>query len=207
MNDVLTLHTGACMPAVGLGTWKLPPEEALKTVSYALSECGYRHVDCAAIYRSEREIGPAFAGVFADGDVTRGEVFVTSKLWMTEFAKKDVEPACRHTLKNLQLSYLDLYLMHWGIAARSDPTGPMPVRNAREEALDEHGGLVPAKVSVRETWEAMEALVRKGLVRAIGVSNFTAPMLVDLLSYARIPPAVNQIELHPYNQQTALVEF
>ena len=127
----------------------------------------------------------------------REQVFVTSKLWNSFHAKKSVVAACRESLHDLKLDCLDLYLMHWGVATPENEPEP----------LDSNGVLIAEHVPVRETWEAMQELVKKGLVKAIGVSNFTAPMLIDLLSYAEVPPAVNQIELHPYLQQTSLVEF
>ena len=192
----LALHTGAAMPVVGLGTWKSASSEAGQAVEYALTKCGYRHIDCAAIYENEKEIGEAFGSVFGDDSLRREEVFVTSKLWDTEHARADVRAACEATLRDLQLDYLDLYLMHWGIA---EPKGG--------HTYDESGHLVVEKVPVRETWEAMEGLVDAGLVKAVGVANFTAPLLLDLFSYARIQPAVNQIELHPYLQQTRLLDF
>lgn len=201
----IALNTGAKMPFVGLGTWKASPTEAGLAVEYALLDAGYRHIDCAAIYRNEKEIGEVFKKVFSGEKVKREEVFITSKLWNTEHAKRDVLAACKLTLESLKLDYLDLYLMHWGLATVPDDT--LPVKNARGESLDENGRLRTMPVSVRETWEAMEALVKEGLVKAIGVANFTAPMIVDLLSYAKISPSINQIELHPYNQQTALIEF
>ncbi len=204
MKEII-LNTGATMPLVGLGTWKIAPLDAGAVVSSALLHAGYRHIDCAAVYRNEKEIGGTFRKVFSEGRVKREEVFITSKLWNTEHAKKDVLAACKLTLENLKLDHLDLYLMHWGLATVPDDT--LPIKNARGELLDENGCLRTAPVSVQETWEAMEQLVKAGLVRAIGLANFTVPMIVDLLSYAKIPPAVNQIELHPYNQQRALVEF
>ncbi len=192
----LTLHNGSRMPLVGLGTWKSAPDEAGQAVEYALTECGYRHVDCAPIYGNEKEIGGALSSVFGGGLLRREDVFVTSKLWDTEHARADVRTACEATLRDLRLDYLDLYLMHWGIA---EPKGG--------HTYDERGHLVVEKVPIRETWEAMEELVDAGLVKAIGVANFTAPLLLDLFSYAKVQPAVNQIELHPYLQQTRLVEF
>lgn len=203
----LILSTGVLMPTVGLGTWKSPPDKAGQAVEYALSECGYRHIDCAAIYRNEKEIGCSFKKVFGSKARKREDVFITSKLWNTEHPKSAVRKACELTLADLSLEYLDLYLIHWGIAT---PPNDAPQTNPAErwaERLDENGSLITEKVSVRETWEAMEELVRAGLVKAIGVANFTAPMLIDLLSYAKIQPAVNQIELHPYLQQSELVEF
>lgn len=204
MKEII-LNTGATMPFVGLGTWKAVPDEVGKVVEYALLDAGYRHIDCAAIYRNEKEIGEVFKKVFSGKKVKREEVFITSKLWNTEHAKRDVLAACKLTLDSLKLDYLDLYLMHWGLAAVPDDT--LPIKNARGELLDENGCLRTVSIPVRETWEAMEELVKSGSVRAIGVSNFTAPMIIDLFSYAKISPAMNQIELHPYNQQKDLVEY
>lgn len=197
MQTSFTLNDGNSIPALGLGTWQIPGNSAETLVTYALEEAKYRHIDCAAIYGNEKEIGQAFGKAFGGGKVKREDVFVTSKLWNTEHHPDNVEKACRKTLKDLQLEYLDLYLIHWGIAFQ--PNGdPEPIRDGR---------VVTQPVSIRETWEAMERLVEKGLVKSIGVSNFTVTMLVDLLTYAKIKPAVNQIELHPYLPQTALVDF
>lgn len=194
----IVLNTGAHMPIVGLGTWNAAPDKVGHAVEYALSECGYRHIDCAYVYHNEKEIGQALKNVFAEGKIKREEVFITSKVWNTHHAKDNVARACKNTLRDLQLEYLDLYLMHFGIAVR---------HGTEDEPLDESGYVITEKVSLRETWEAMEDLVRNGLVKAIGVANFTASMFLDLLSYENIPPAVNQIELHPYLQQSGLVAF
>lgn len=204
IHQSLTLNTGASMPRVGLGTWKSPRESAGQAVEYALIESGYRHIDCAAIYRNEEEIGQSLKKVLSKGSVGRGDIFITSKLWNSAHRKNDVLTACKKTLHDLGLDYLDLYLVHWGIATPSHWTIST---NGQEVEYDEHGRVVLEKVSLQETWEAMQELVKAGLVKALGVANFTAPMLIDLLTYAHIPPAVNQIELHPYLQQSRLVEF
>ncbi|MES2014664.1 MAG: aldo/keto reductase [Patescibacteria group bacterium] len=200
----ITLNTGARMPIVGLGTWKSPTDKAGRAVEYALTEGGYQHIDCAAIYKNEPEIGQALKKVFAGGTVKRGDVFITSKLWNSAHAKEKIREACEKTLRDLNLEYLDLYLMHWGLATPSHWAIPT---NGQEAEYDDNGVLVMEKIPIRETWEAMEELVQGGLVKAIGVANFTAPMLIDVLSYASLPPAMNQIEIHPYFQQTRLIEF
>ncbi len=194
MDRVLTLNTGAKIPLVGLGTWKAEPSAVGDAVEYALTECGYRHVDCAPIYGNEPEVGAAFKKVFA-GEVRREDAFVTSKLWNSEHAREKVRPACEATLRDLGLEYLDLYLMHWGFA------------HAEDEREDKDGFLVMDNIPIRETWEAMEELVEQGLVKAIGVANFTVAGLMDLLTYAKIKPAVDQIEIHPYLQKERLIEF
>lgn len=208
MEDTdLILNTGAPMPTIGLGTWKSAPDKVGQAVMCALSECGYRHIDCAAIYRNEKEIGKAFKKVFENKIRKRENIFITSKLWNTEHHTSSVKKACKATLTDLNLEYLDLYLMHWGIAIPSNDASPNNPSGRLAEQLDENGFLITEKISVRETWEAMEELVKAGLVKAIGVANFTAPMIIDLLSYAKIKPAVNQIELHAYLQQPELLEF
>lgn len=196
MGKSLQLNDGNSIPVLGLGTWKAKPNQVGEAVRFAIGEAGYTHVDCALIYENEKEIGDAFAAVIGDA-IKREELFVTSKLWNTHHRIEDVEKACKQTLSDLQLEYLDLYLMHWGIAfEHGDNLRPFAPDGARTEA-----------VSVRQTWEAMEDLVAKGLVKSIGVCNFTTPMLVDLLTYAKVKPMMNQIELHPYNTQEELVKY
>ncbi len=197
MNHSIALNTGAQIPVIGLGTWQSEPGKVGTAVEYALP-IGYRHIDCAAVYGNEKEIGAALTNVFSKNVIKRPEVFVTSKLWNTHHAGPDVAVACKQTLHDLQLDYLDLYLVHWGIATPKE---------LGSEPVDETGVVVQAPIPTQETWQAMEQLVQDGLIKAIGVANFTAPMLVDLLTYARIKPAVNQIELHPYNSQQKLVDY
>ena len=205
--DEITLNTGSKMPVLGLGTWKSLPEQAGKAVEFALSEALYSHVDCAAIYKNEKEIGVSFKKVFKSGKRKRTDVFITSKLWNTDHRKNSVRKACEATLSRLNLDYLDLYLMHWGVAIPPSDTTSANKFGRFTEQLDEKGYLITEKVPIRETWEAMEELVKSGLVRAVGVANFAAPMLVDLLSYAKLRPAMNQIELHPYLQQSELLAY
>jgi len=183
------------MPTIGLGTWKSEPNKIGAAVKYALLEAGYKHIDGAAIYRNEPEIGKIYKEVFKT--LKREDIFITSKLWNTNHDPVHVEEACRQTLADLQLDYLDLYLMHWGIAFK--PGGELePVEN---------GKVLTENISVRQTWEAMEQLVEKGLVKSIGVANFNTTMLLDLLTYAKIKPVINQIEVHPYNAQSKLIKY
>jgi alcohol dehydrogenase (NADP+) len=111
----LSFQNGDKMPALGLGTWKSDPGEVYQAVRNAIKS-GYRHIDCAYIYMNEKEIGQALADTFADGDVKREDLWITSKLWNNAHNETAVLPALQNTLKDLQLDYLDLYLIHWPIA-------------------------------------------------------------------------------------------
>ena len=184
------------MPALGLGTWKSAPDEVGRAVLEAV-RAGYRHIDCAWIYGNEAEIGSALKQLFSEGTVTREELWITSKLWNDCHAPEHVEPALRESLRNLGLDALDLYLIHWPVALQK---GVLVPKLAAEMLSLEQAPLA-------ETWRAMEGLVEKGLCRSIGVSNFNVPKLEALLAAARVPPAMNQVELHPYLQQNELVAF
>ena len=191
------LNNGNSVPVLGLGTWESEKNLVGSAVKFAIAQAGYRHIDCASIYGNEKEIGEVLTNV-VNTAVKREELFITSKLWNTDHRPEHVEEACKKTLWDLRLEYLDLYLMHWGIAFR---------HRGDSEQFDEHGKIITDAVSIQETWQAMEDLVKKGLVRSIGVSNFTTTMLLDLFTYAKVKPTMNQIELHPYNTQTELVDF
>ncbi len=190
------LNNGNSIPVLGLGTWKSEKNLVGDAIKFAITKAGYRHIDCASIYRNEPEIGEALKETF--NSVKREEIFITSKLWNTEHRPEDVEKACKKTLVDLNIEYLDLYLMHWGVSFK---------KGDNLEPLNKDGKALTDNVPVQATWQAMEALVKKGLVRSIGVANFTVPMLIDLLSYAQIKPAINQVELHPYNSQEELINF
>ncbi|KAM0327070.1 hypothetical protein ACHAQA_006195 [Verticillium albo-atrum] len=189
----LTLNTGAQIPAVGFGTWQAKPGEVEIAVETAL-KAGYRHVDCAAIYRNEAEVGE---GIRKSG-VSRSEIFLTGKLWNTNHAPEDVEAGVNKTLQDLGTDYLDLFLMHWPVAFKN--TG-------KWFPLEDDGIFALADIDPSVTWAAMEKLVASGKVRAIGVSNFTIKRLEDLLATTKTVPAVNQVEAHPYLQQPKLFDF
>ncbi|KAJ9606833.1 hypothetical protein H2200_008843 [Cladophialophora chaetospira] len=193
LNRTFTLNTGAKIPAVGFGTWQAAPHEVEKAVEIAL-KAGYRHLDCAAIYRNETEVG---LGMQKSG-VDRKDIFITSKLWNSKHDPKDVEAALDKSLKDLGAEYVDLYLMHWPVAFASGD---------RWFPLDDNGVFKLSIVHFNDTWKAMEALLRTGKTRAIGVSNFNIRRLKHLLSSAEVVPAVNQVEAHPYLQQPDLLDF
>jgi diketogulonate reductase-like aldo/keto reductase len=196
MNE-LTLNNGKTVPSRGFGTWRLSKDTAAHTVEAAI-RAGYRHIDCAMIYGNEKEVGEGIKSAIDQNIVKREDLFITSKLWNTDHAPKRVEEATRSTLGDLGLDYLDLYLVHWGVAFESG--GDL-------EPLDDSGLAKFSFVPLQDTWHAMERLAEKGLVKSIGVANYNATMLLDLLSYAKVKPAMNQIELHPYHAQDTLVKF
>jgi alcohol dehydrogenase (NADP+) len=195
MNQ-LTFSNGDKLDAIGLGTWKSGPGEVYKAVREAI-KAGYTHIDCAWIYQNETEIGKAFQDAFIDGDVTREELFVTSKLWNSFHAPEDVEIALQQSLTALQLDYLDLYIIHWPIAHKKDVVF--------SESAD---GFLPIEdMPIAATWAAMEACVEKGLVKHIGVSNFNILKIKKLMTTAKIIPEMNQVESHPLLAQNDLLTF
>ncbi len=173
INRTIKLNNGLIIPTIGLGTWRFPKEQVSQAVYFAITEAGYRHIDCASVYGNQIKIGQALEQIVQTNNINRKEIFVTSKLWNTSHHPKNVQKECRQTLKDLKLDYLDLYLMHWGIAFK-------PGNNA--EPIGENGYAATENVSIQQTWQAMELLVKQGLVKSIGVANFTAIQLVDLLT-------------------------
>ncbi|KAL5554430.1 hypothetical protein UlMin_041831 [Ulmus minor] len=186
------------MPVIGMGTSSDPPADA-ETTKAALIEAikaGYRHFDTAFAYGSEKHLGEAIAEALRLGLInSRDDLFITSKLWPT-FADRDlVVPAIKMSLSNLQLDYIDMYLVHWPLKLSQEVKG-MPVEKEHVQPLD-----------VKSVWEGMEECKKLGLTKGIGVSNFSCRMLDELLSAAKIPPAVNQVEMSPAWQQKQLREF
>ncbi|TNY17772.1 aldo/keto reductase family protein [Rhodotorula diobovata] len=185
------LNTGAEIPSVGLGTWQAKPGEVAAAVTHAL-KAGYRHIDGALIYQNEEEVGQ---GIRASG-VPRSDIFLTSKLWNTYHDK--VEQCLDESLASLGVDYLDLYLIHWPVRlVPNESSKLLPVNPDGSRAVDRHWPM-------SKTWAAMEALLATGKVKAIGVSNWSIPYLEELEKTWTVVPAVNQVELHPFNPQHEL---
>jgi diketogulonate reductase-like aldo/keto reductase len=163
---------GARIPLLGLGTWELHGRACTRVVEQAL-RLGYRHVDTAQIYENEREVGE---GLRASG-VARDDVFVTTKVWPSNFAPREFERAARERLVRLRLQTLDLLLLHW----------PSP------------------QIPLAETIPALCKAKRDGITRHIGVSNFTVAMIDEAVSLATEPLVCNQIEVHPFLDQSKVI--
>ncbi|RVX66493.1 hypothetical protein B0A52_09777 [Exophiala mesophila] len=185
------LNTGADIPLIGFGTWqdKGAQEEAV----YHALRAGYRHIDTARIYGTE----PGVAAGIEKSGVPRSEIFITTKLWNNSHHPDDVEKAVDASLKDLKTDYIDLYLMHWPSPfARSDQL--FPKKDDKIQTGDS---------DYVDTYKAMEKLVSKGKVRAIGISNFSKAELERLLKETSIVPAAHQLEMHPYLAQLDFAEF
>jgi D-xylose reductase len=202
----LKLATGDQLPAVGLGLWKVEKLAAPTLVEEA-ARCGYRHFDCASDYGNEAEVGVGIQKILSGGMCRRDELWMTSKLWNTNHAPEHVRPACERSLRDLRLDYLDLYLIHFPIALEYVPPETRYPAGWYHDPDAAQPKMKPARVPIADTWRAMEGLVKAGLVRNIGVCNFGVSLLRDMLSYAKIRPAVLQVEMHPYLTQENLVRF
>ena len=196
-----TLNTGAVMPALGLGTFgsdHITNEQIADAVKAAI-RMGVRHIDCASVYGNEKEVGAAINEVIAEGTVKREELWITSKVWNDMHGEGDVTKSCLQSLADLQLEYVDLYLVHW----------PFPNFHAKGCTVDSRSA--DAKPYIHEnfmrTWGEMESLVDKGLVRNIGTSNITIPKMELILRDCRIKPAASEMEMHPHFQQPELFSY
>lgn len=194
------LAGGARMPAIGLGTFgsdRYGAEEVAQAVLGAVA-VGYRHIDCAAVYGNEAAIGGSLRTIQRCG-VSRQELWITSKLWNDRHAEGEVIPACQRSLRDLQLEYLDLYLVHWPFPNHHPPGCDVTTRSPHARAYIHE--------EFMRTWRQMERLVDLGLVRHVGTSNMTIPKLELLLRDARVKPVCNQMELHPHFQQPELFRW
>lgn len=199
MADVpkVKMSDGKEVPIIGLGTWKSKPGQVRDAVKVAI-DASYRHIDCALAYQNETEVGEAIAEKIADKTIKRENIFVTSKLWNTYHRKEKVIECCKRSLKDLNLEYLDLYLIHWPIAYKEG--SELFPKNDKGEMLTEN-------IDFTETWKGMEECQEKGLVKSIGLSNFNSEQIKKVLNICKIKPVMLQVECHPYLNQNKLIEF
>ncbi len=182
MNECYTLNDGFKIPKIGFGTYNEAFEDNKQAILTAL-ECGYRFFDTASLYETERPLGAALK----ESGIARKDVIIETKLWIDEMGAKNVGKALEKSLTRLQTDYVDIYMMHW----------------PRQTGADDEDW----KQLDRETWQAMEELVRQGKVRRLGLSNFLPHHLKNILDCCSIRPVVDQLELHPGYSQEAAVAF
>jgi diketogulonate reductase-like aldo/keto reductase len=195
----ITLNNGSgAMPALGFGTL-IPDPVATKNATKAALEAGFRAIDTAERYRTEREVGEAMQEVFKEGKIKREEVFVITKLWNTNHRPERVKLACEASLKKLQLDFVDLYLIHTPFAFQ--PGDEQDPRDANGNVIYDQG------VTLLDTWRALEGLVSEGKCKAIGLSDVSLVQVQDIVKAARIKPAVVHVESHPYLPEWDLLNY
>ncbi|MFF2885813.1 aldo/keto reductase [Paenibacillus sp. NPDC057967] len=178
LQDTVALHNGVNMPGFGLGVFKVEEGPTVVQAVKAAIAHGYRSIDTAAIYGNEQTVGQGIREALAENNLTRDDIFVTSKVWNADLGYDATLAAYETSLQKLGLDYLDLYLIHW-----------------------------PVQGKYKDAWRALENLYEAGKVKAIGVSNFQIHHLQDVLADAKIKPMVNQVELHPRLTQKELLHF
>ena len=174
INQTITLNNGMQMPIIGIGTFK--SENTEKNI-YDCIKAGFRLIDTALVYENEAQVGLGIKKALEDGLVKRSDLFVVTKLWISQ--RHEAEKALKSQLADLQLDYVDLYLLHW----------PIPYCD---------NGKWDFSIPMYKVWESMENLVQLGLTKAIGISNMNVQMMLDMMCYAKIMPVVNQFEINPY---------
>lgn len=183
----MILRNGIEIPDIGFGTWNIPYGEVCERAVFEAIRAGYRHIDTAGAYGNERSVGLGVKAAIREGLIKdRSDVFITSKLWNTNRSYNKAFRGFDKSMRNLDLDYIDLYLIHW-------PANKMKYKN-------------PDEVNA-VTWEALEELYEESRVRAIGVSNFLPHHLEELKKSAKVLPMVNQIELHVGYMQKEVVEY
>ncbi|KAJ9144535.1 Glycerol 2-dehydrogenase (NADP(+)) [Pleurostoma richardsiae] len=203
-HKTYTLSNGMKIPAVGFGTFANEGSQGAtyKAVTKAL-EVGYRHFDCAWFYQNEGEVGDAIHDYLASHkELKREDIFICTKVWNHLHAPEDVRWSAEDSRRKLRVDYIDLYLVHWPIAAEKNEDHSVKIGPDGKYVI--HKELTENPLP---TWRAMESLVDDGIVKAIGVSNWTVDGLKKLLAEARIKPVVNQVEIHPFLPNNELVNF
>ncbi|XP_069822770.1 aldo-keto reductase family 1 member C1-like [Dendropsophus ebraccatus] len=201
-DSYVVLNDGHKMPVIGFGTYapdRYTKEQAEESVKVAI-EVGYRHIDCAFLYQNEVQVGKGINSKIADGTVKRGDVFYTGKLWSNNHTPERVRPALENSLKDLQLDYMDLFIIHNPMEFKPGDN-PFPT--------DENGKFIFHNTDIRDTWKAMEACKDAGLARSIGVSNFNRRQIELILNMPglKYKPVCNQVECHIFLNQSKLLAF
>ncbi|KAJ5484194.1 hypothetical protein N7539_005990 [Penicillium diatomitis] len=203
LGKKVTLNTGAPIPQLGFGTWQSAPGEVGNAVYEAL-KAGYRHLDLATIYQNQREVATGIKRAFKEiPGLKREDLFITSKLWNSQHRPEIVEASLDACLAELELDYLDLYLVHWPVAFKQGNEYFPRVEGSTVEGGDV---VIDNEVSIVDTWKAMTKLP-KSKARAVGVSNHTIEHLEAIIQGTGVVPAANQIERHPVLQSKDLVEY
>lgn len=184
------------IPSIGLGTWKSEKDKVYNAIRHAIN-VGYRHIDAAAIYTNEKEVGQAIVDAISAGDVTREDLWITSKLWNDAHLKSDVPLALDKSLKDLKLDYLDLYLVHWPVA--------FTPKTSFAKTRDQY--LTLADAPLEETWQAMLDARSSGRTKHVGVCNFKKDDIELIANATGVYPEMLQIEAHPYLKQGELLTY
>lgn len=203
-GPLLTLNNGIKMPALGFGTFANEGSkgETHKAVVHALN-AGYRHLDCAWFYQNEDEVGSGIREFLSQNpSAKREDIFITTKVWNHLHAPEDVEWSLKNSLEKLQTPYVDAFLIHWPIASEKNADRTVKIGADGKYVINTSLTNDPSP-----TWAAMEALYSAGLTNSIGLSNFTEKGIAQILSFAKVKPAINQIEIHPFLPQTPLIEY
>ncbi|KAJ6100292.1 hypothetical protein N7467_001827 [Penicillium canescens] len=203
LGKKVTLNSGHQIPQLGFGTWQSAPGQVGEAVYEAL-KAGYRHLDLATIYQNQREVAEGIKRAYKDvPGLKREDIFITSKLWNSQHRPEVVEASLDKCLAELELDYLDLYLVHWPVAfQKGDSYFPL-VANSTVEGGDV---VIDDGVSIVDTWKAMTQLP-KSKARSVGVSNHTIEHLEAIINGTGVVPAANQIERHPVLQSNDLIEY
>eukprot|EP00794_Sanderia_malayensis_P003538 gene3538-4041_t len=177
------------LPSIGLGTFKIKDELLVDSTLQTALTVGYLLIDTASVYKNERFIGRSLQRIMKELKIEREEIFITSKLAPKDQGYEKAKASCLKSLQDLNCNYIDLYLIHW------PGTSKLKVDDMRNQEFRQH------------SWRALEELKNEGLIRHIGVSNYTVAHLQEMKTYATIQPAVNQVEFHPHLYQEELLDY